>query len=332
MKVLVTGASGFLGSALVARLAGEGFAVRALVRDKSRARHLKADGVEVVAGDLKDRESLRPAVEGMELVIHAGAATRGGWREYEQSTIEGTERILDLCLAASVRKFVHISSLAVYQVFGRESNMMIDESCPLEPLAKMVGPYTHSKVEAEKKVLQYSRRGLSTVIVRPGLIYGPRGRVLFPHLGFPVKKKLFITIGDGRTLLPFTFLENTIDAILLAATSDQASGQAYNIVDEQEITVNDYLLRFMAATGSRYRVLPAPLPLILFGVKMAEKLSKAGILAKSGPTVYGFSSKYKSLRYSSAKIRKELDWRPLITLEGGLEKTFAWYRREAENS
>jgi 2-alkyl-3-oxoalkanoate reductase len=329
MKALVTGAAGFLGSSLVARLAAEGFAVRALVRDPARAHHLEAEGVEVVAGDLKNGESLRPAVEGIDTVFHAGAATRGDWQEYEQSTIEGTERILALSQAAGVRKFIHISSVAVYRAFGLAPNAIIDESFPLEPLARQVGPYAHSKVEAEKKVLRYAKQGLPVVIVRPGLIYGPRSRVLFPHLGFPVKGKLFITIGSGRNLLPFTYIENTIDAILLAAAGDEGAGQAYNIVDEQEITVQDYLGRFMAATGARYRVVTAPLPLILGAVKMAEGLGR--VLAKPGPTVYGFSSKYTSLRYSSAKIARELGWRPRVDLEEGLAKTFAWYMSGSRN-
>jgi 2-alkyl-3-oxoalkanoate reductase len=306
----------------------EGFAVRGLVRDSGRAGQLRASGVEVVTGDLKDGESLRQALAGIDLVFHAGAATRGDWQEYEQSTIQGTERLLDLSLTAGVRRFVHISSVAVYQAFGLARNAVIDENCPLEPLARKVGPYAHSKLEAEKKVFQYSRRGLPVVVLRPGLIYGPGGRVLFPHLGFPVREKLFLIIGDGGNLLPFTFLENTIDAILLAAVSDQAIGQAYNIVDGQEITVKEYLHRYMTATGSRYRVLPAPLPLLRYGIKMAEGLGNAGIMARGGPTVYGFCSKYQSLRYSSAKIRQELKWRPLVNLEGGLEKTFAWYLRE----
>jgi 2-alkyl-3-oxoalkanoate reductase len=327
VQALVTGASGFLGSHLVARLARDGFRVRALVRNRDRAAHLAADGVDVVIGDLKDRGSLQPAVEGVDLVFHAGAATRGDWREYEESTIAGTEHILELSQAAGVRKFVYVSSVSVYQVFGFERNAVIDENSPLESRPAKVGPYTYSKVEAEKKVLQYAQRGLPVSIIRPGLIYGPRGRVLFPHLGFPVKGRLFIIVGDGATTMPLTYIDNTIDAFLLAAASDQAVGRIYNVVDEQEITVADYLKRFMAATGTSFRVVRAPLSLIMNGIKMAERLKKAGFPATM-PTVYGFSSKYNGLRYDSAKIRNELSWSPRVALEEGLEKTFSWYRNE----
>jgi 2-alkyl-3-oxoalkanoate reductase len=326
MKILVTGASGFLGSHLVTRLAQEGHEVRALVRPTSQTEHLPQANVTLTYGDLKDRESLRQAVAGADIVYHAGAAMRGTWEEIEASTIRGTEWMLELSLAAGVKRFVHISSLAVYQVNHLARNATVDEVCPVEPMPEKVGPYAQAKVEAEKLAFRYHEMGLPVVVVRPGVVYGPRGIVLFPHIGYTVKNRLFVIVGSGANLLPLTYIDNTVDGLLLAAQSETAVGQVYTLVDEEEITQKEYLLRYLAAINANLFVLPMPFPLLLGVVGLVEQLRKVGILKKKAtPSTYGLASKYKSLRFSAAKAREELGWVPEVSLDAGLQRTFDWY-------
>jgi 2-alkyl-3-oxoalkanoate reductase len=328
--VLVTGGAGFLGSHLVNRLVREGRRVRVLARRMNRLEHLPQSGVEIVYGDLRDYESLRRAVSGVEVVYHAGAAMGGSFEHFEEATIRGTKWMLELSLAAGVKRFVHISSLAVYETSGWKRNSVINESCPYPKDPRKVGPYAYSKVEAEKLVFEYHQRGLPAVVVRPGLIYGPRRNVMFPHVGYNLPGNLFMLVGRGSNLLPFIYIDNTVDAIWLASQSDQAVGEAFTVVDDEvEITQKQYLKRYIEATGARLRVLPVPISLILLPVSILEIAGKVGLVkGKHLPSRYSMAVKYCSLRYSSDKARNLLNWQPGVSLEEGLSRTFDWYNQE----
>jgi 2-alkyl-3-oxoalkanoate reductase len=312
----------------VTRLAQDWHDVHALVRPTSKTDHLPKERVSLITGDLKDKESLRRAICGIEVVFHAGAAVSGPREELETSTIRGTRYMLELAQAEGVKRFVHISSLSVYQVYQLQRNAIVDETCPVESMAERIGPYAHAKVEAEKLAMAYADQGLPVVVVRPGLIYGPRGTVLFPHLGYAIKNRLFAVVGSGTNLLPLTYVDNAVEGIVLAANSETAVGRAYTIVDGDEITQKEYLRRFLTAAKLNFFVVSIPFPLLLGTVKVVEQLRKTGILgSKSGPTVYGLASKYKSLRFDTTKARTELRWSPRVTLEEGLQRTFTWYNQ-----
>jgi nucleoside-diphosphate-sugar epimerase len=181
-KILVTGGTGFLGSHLVTRLVQEGHEVRVLARKMSRLDHLPKKGIQVVFGDLRDAESLCRAMQGIEVVYHAAAAMGGSWEDFEDGTIRGTERLLEVSLAAGVKRFVHISSLSVYEAAGYKRNSVIHESSPYPKDPLKIGPYTYSKVESERLAFEYYKKGLPVTVLRPGLIYGPRGKILYPLL------------------------------------------------------------------------------------------------------------------------------------------------------
>jgi nucleoside-diphosphate-sugar epimerase len=321
MKVLVTGATGYLGSHLISRLVRQGDEVRALVRNTSKTNQLLQYGVDIVYGDLKDSETLQRAIEGMDIVYHAGAATSGSWQEYEESTIKGTERLLELSMQAGVKRFVHISSVVVYQVYGLAENTLVDENYPLEKAPENVGPYTYSKVEAEKLVLRFHQKGLPAVIVRPGLIYGCRD-IILPSIGYFLRDWLFVMIGKGDNWLPLTYIENTVDAILLAGSKKEALGQAYNIVDDDAITQRDYLRRFKSITCRKFLTVPVPFSLLLFLITLVEQARRLGLLNKATrPSKYGLVSKWNTLRFDASKAKKDLNWQPKVSFEEG-SRTF----------
>jgi 2-alkyl-3-oxoalkanoate reductase len=325
MEILVTGATGFLGRHLVFRLASEGHSVRALARQESQTDHLNEPGVTLFYGDLKERESLQRAVDGVDLVYHAGAAMHGPWQEYAESTVRGTEQLLELALAAGVQRFVHISSVGVYQVYPLANNALVAEETPYDPAPQRIGSYARSKIEAEKLAFSYYAKGLPVTVVRPGIVYGPHGKVLFPHLGYLVKN-LFVLIGSGDNLLPLTYIDNTVDALLLAAQHEQAIGQAFNITDGVTITQREYLEQFKQATGTTFPIVPMPLPLLLLPLALIEPLKALGIPRLPSATRYGLASKYKSLYFDSTKAQQELGWQPKVTLKDGLRRTFDWYK------
>ena len=168
MKVLVTGASGFLGSRLVEVLVEKQYTVKALVRQQSNRQHLDKLPVEVVVGDLGDKSSLEGVLDGVDAVIHAGATTFGTFEEQKRGTIEGTSYMLDLAEKAGVKKFIHISSLTVYDINNVPRNALINESYPIEPNPERVGPYAFTKTESEKRVHAFMEKSAMPITnVRP---------------------------------------------------------------------------------------------------------------------------------------------------------------------
>lgn len=326
MKVLVTGATGFLGGHLVRRLVERGDDVRALARKTSNVDKLKNLDVEIFYGDLADKDSLRHAVDDVDIVYHAAATIRGGWDEAEEGNVKGTIRMLKLSLDAGVRRFVYISSLAVYGVNELENNTLVKEESPYEKFPDRLGSaYVYSKTEAEKLVFKFYKKGLPVVVLRPGIIYGPGGKVFFSHIGYPYKERFFVFIGNGDISLPLTYVDNTVDAILLSAEREEAIGRIYNIVDA-ELTQKEYLNRYIEGINLAKKTftVPVPFPLISSAAYFIETLTN---FLNKGPRnlKYKIAYKGKNLRFDTSKAKEELSWRPRVSLEDGLKTTFDWY-------
>jgi nucleoside-diphosphate-sugar epimerase len=324
MKILVTGATGFLGGHLTARLVRDGYEVRALARSAARAESIGRI-CEVAFGDLRDESSLKRAVQGVDAVFHAGAALSGSWADYEDVTIRGTERLLKTSLEAGVERFVHISTLAVYRTTGIPENATIDETREIEPHPERVGPYCRSKVEAERLAFDYCGRGLPVVVIRPGLIYGPGGKVFWPNIGY-MAMRLCVVIGNGHAFLPLTYVENTVDALLRALNVKHAVGRAYHITDGFGLTKDRYLHHYMEATGVRLRIVHIPLWLLSVPAFASGFSGRFGITLPI-PNRYALMSKFRGLRCDTGRARWELGWEPKVSTAEGLERTFAWLSR-----
>lgn len=330
MKVLVTGATGFIGSHLVNRLVQEGHHVRALARHSSQVDHLHALGCEVVYGDLGNEASLRPAIAGVNAVYHAGAAVGvSHWASIEDITVRGTERMLRLSLEAGIERFVHISSLAVYRTADIPENAIIDENRELEPYPESVGAYCRSKVEAERLVFEYYRHGLPVAVVRPGLIYGPGGNVFWPNIGFQ-KNNVCIVLGSVDSFLPFTYINNVIDALVQSGSVPEAVGRAYHIVDGNGMTKRQYLRRYMEDLEADMRVVQVPLWMLTSPAMISGLLGRFGIRIPF-PSRYALISKYHGLRCDTSRAKSDLGWEPRVSLDGGLERTFDWHNRSRFN-
>src|SRR5579871_2994015 len=172
-KILVTGASGFLGGELVARLLNAGESIRVLARRPVPS--LQANPrVHVVRGDLGDPEAVERAVAGVEVVYHVGAGIRGGSEAFESGTVWGTKNIVAACLRHGIRRLVYVSSLSVLDHAGHQKSVPITESSAVEPHPELRGAYSQTKLIAEDIVLDAIRnRDLPAVILRPGQIFGP---------------------------------------------------------------------------------------------------------------------------------------------------------------
>jgi predicted dehydrogenase/nucleoside-diphosphate-sugar epimerase len=327
--VLVTGASGFIGTHLIKKLKAQNLSIRALVRPNSihRGRLFRDElGVEIVEGDLSDPAILNGATRGIEIIYHAGATTNGGWREHEQVTIQGTANLLAAAIANNVERFVHLSTLAVYELLDADGVREIREDAPYQKRAKLMGPYAYAKIQAEKLAFDaYKNSGLGVTIVRPGIVVGPLGRVFFPHLGLRYQDRIFVLMGKGDSVLPLTYVENTVDGILKASIEEIAVGQAYNLIDDGEITAKQYLETFVRVTGSSARIISVPYVLPYSAIGAYELAAFFGVVKKGVTSRAQLRWKQAAVLFDNTKAKTQLGWKPLIPIEEALDRTFRWY-------
>jgi len=300
---LVTGASGALGSAVIARLLADGRTVRALVR---RAPEPSVDGVEYVIGNLGDPDVVDRAVRGVERVIHAGAAMAGGWPEHYGATVVGTANVIDACRRHEVRQLVHISSMSVVDMAGAIGGGPVDENSPLEPRAEERGAYTRAKLEAEQQVTAAADAGLPCVILRPGILFG--GGI--PLMNGSIARRAggrWIILGDGRLALPLVHMDDTVDAIIAAVDRELVSGEIIQLIGPEQPTQNEVL----AAVHADDKQLRVPRPVVFALGKFSEY--PLGALGRPSPlAVYRLKSALAPLTYESNRARRLLGWQPKV--------------------
>ena len=323
-KILVTGATGFLGKRLVELLGQKGHPVRALARKLSNIEKLRKLNTEIFFGDVADVESLKPAFEGIDFVIHTAADTSGNEEEGQLSTIQGTKNIVALCEEFKIKKLVYISSCSVYGVADYKNGQIVTEESPLERFPKKRGAYSHSKLEAEGIVHQAMNNGsVPIVCLRPGTIYGPGGEVFTPMMGFNLGQKLFAIIGPGKFVLPLVYIDNLVEAILASMESGAANGKLYNVVDQDRLTKRGYTDLLLKRLYPKAHYLYVPYKLLYPTVFVQELLL---ILLKRRPflTRYRLVSSQKNIVYDASKITNELGWKPAIALRDAIGKVLAY--------
>jgi len=317
--VLVTGATGFLGSRLVSTLAGRGYRVRALSRRPAAADTFRGTAVEPFSADVADKASLRPAFDGIDIVVHAAADTSGSKEGAKSSTIEGTRNVVDLCEEVGVNKLIHISSMSVYGVSDLRENSTVTEDAPLERYPEKRGHYTWGKVESEKLMLAAITRGtIPIVCLRPGTIFGPGGEIFTPMMGFSLGKKVFAIIGSGDFVLPLVYIDNLVDAIIQAIEKDESKGQVFNVVDPDNPSKKEYVENLLKKLYPEAWYFYLPYSLLYTAVWCQEILF--GMLRRVPfLTRYRLTSSQKNIRYDPGKIKTVLAWKPAYTINEAFE-------------
>jgi nucleoside-diphosphate-sugar epimerase len=322
--VLVTGATGFLGSRLVEKLIGEGFDVRALVRRLSNIEKIRGMPVEIVYGDVGSAGSMAPAFDGIDMVVHAAADTAGREEESRTGTIEGTMNVLDLCRRHGVGRLVYISSCSVYGVADYAEGRTVDEGSPLERFPERRGVYSSAKLKAEELVRSAMKNGeVPAVCLRPGTIYGPGGELFTPMMGFSLGDSLYMVIGDGSFVLPLVYVDNLCDAVVAALKRDEGVGEVFNVVDNGNLTKRDYMELLIGKLHPGSRAFYLPLGLLYPVVQLQEWLT--GRMGRPPfLTRYRLVSSQKKIVYDSSKIERVLGWKPPFSTRDGIDAVLAY--------
>jgi 2-alkyl-3-oxoalkanoate reductase len=317
-RILVTGAGGYVGRALLKRLREAGEPVRVLLRRPPKTP--LGDDVHEIYGDLGNPAVVDRAVAGMEIVYHVGAAMKGGPFEYSAGTIWGTRNVIDSCERHGVRKLVHVSSMAVMDHAGHQAGTPVTEYSPYEPHPDRRGLYSQTKLEAEKMVLVAAAENrIHAVILRPGQIYGP-GLDKAPPGGTIGIAGRWLVAGSGDNRAQLSFIDNVVDGLLLAAHADVPNGAIFQLVDPEGIRQKDYI-EYVRQSGRPVRAWFVPIWLLQFAGWGVELLGK--ILKRSVPlTPYRVRSLTPVGPCDCTAAQEQLGWIPEVSIEEGMARTF----------
>lgn len=321
MKMLITGATGFVGGRLAERLIKEGHEVKALVRESSNFKNLKNLGVELIIGDITDTKAVESAVTGVDYIFHIAALFRQA--KYPDSiywdvNVGGTRNIMEAALKHGTKRVVHCSTIGV---LSHIENPPADETFPYNP----GDIYQTTKAEGEKQALiHHSSKGLPVVVIRPAMIYGP-GDLRLLKLFKTIAKKKFIMIGNGKTLAHFIYIDDLVDSFLLAAEKDNILGEIFIIAGEKPITLNYLTQQIAKECGTKIPSFHIPAKPIQVLGSICELICKPfGIEPPLYRRRVDFFTKNRSFDTTKAKTR--LGFIPKISVEEGIKRTLSWYQ------
>ncbi len=319
--VLVTGATGFLGRALVLQLAGEGARVRALYRtERKRERIEGLAGVEPVAGELTDTGRMREVCAGCRSVIHAAAALAGPPELQQEVNVAGSAGLVEAAAATGVRRLVHVSSVAVY---GFRPGAVLAEARGPDPARYT---YSRTKAEAERAVrAAAARTGLEVAIVRPGMIYGPRARTWTGRFFRWARRRPLVLPGGGTGTIPYIHVDDVVELSLLCALHSAAAGETFNVVMDPPPTLRQVLKAWADLAGNRWTIsLPAPLLYLVAG--LAAGMARPGSVLREASAIARMF--VQSTRWPMDRAREVLDWSPRVGLAEGVAGCVPWLREK----
>ncbi len=327
MKLLITGASGFLGKYVVKEALGRGFQVRAAIRhtsDEKRLSWRNSPNLELIRINLTNSIEIDDALKGIDAVVHLAAAKQGNYDTQYANTVIATENLLKAMVEGNIKRLVAISTFSVFDYLHIRDREIIKEDSPMEsqPLHRDV--YAQTKLIQESLFRDFELRDRGEVtIIRPGIVYG-RNNLWNSHLGVNLKNRLWIRIG-GKALLPLTYVENCAQAIVSAIERQEAIGKTLNIVDNDlptqqvylekivkhlprhpsSIAINWEIMRFLSRSAWLFN------NVLLFG-----KIKLPGIMVPAR-----LEARFKPFRYSNNNAQQILNWQPLYSLDEALKRS-----------
>ncbi|WP_395066825.1 UDP-glucose 4-epimerase family protein [Paraburkholderia silvatlantica] len=315
--ILVTGATGFVGRALVTKLAQEHVAIRACVRRQGAA---MPDGVQISQIDgLSADQDWGAAMADVSTVVHAAARVHvmednaaDPLVEYRRTNVAGTLQMAEQAAAAGVSRFVFISSIKVNGEATERGRPFLasDSPAPLDP-------YGVSKMEAEEGLREIARRtGLEVVIIRPPLVYGPGVKANFQSMMRWLDRGIPLPFGDIHNARSLVALDNLVALIVVCISHPAAANETFLVSDDEDLSTTELLRRMGAALGRPARLIPLPAALLQFGARLAGKPAIAQRLCGS-------------LQVDISKTKELLAWNPPLSVDEGLRQAAEGYRSEA---
>jgi nucleoside-diphosphate-sugar epimerase len=323
LTVLVTGATGFMGTSLVRRLLADGEPVRVLARSHAKAKALTDEGAEAVIGDITDSAAIAEAVDGAKVVYHLAGRLYDPWvpaGEYAAVHVDGTKLLLERCRQQSaLERFVHCSTTGVLGVTGDGA---ADETAPYRP----TNIYEATKAEAERAVRNKMREGFPAVIARPGLVYGPGDLHLLPFFR-TVLRRHFRPIGRRPVWLHPIYIDDMTEALLRCGKQSMAVGECFHLAGQKPVSLAGLADAIARAGGTRlprgHIPLTAAQAVALVGDRLPSNLKQSAPLTRSRLDFLTHSRVY-----DVRKAEDVLGFAAATDLRTGTAGSVAWYREE----
>ncbi len=323
MKVLVTGGTGFTGYNLVKRLCKLGIEVRVLIRDTQKRKIFNGVDVEIIEGNITEPGIVDRAVEGIEKVFHIAAVFRTAGiseKEYWDVHVKGTENLLNSSIRHNIKRFIHCSTGGVH---GHIEEPPANESYRFKP----GDIYQITKLEGELKAVTFGlEKGLPVTVIRPSPIYGPGDMRLLKLFKMASRKYVFI-LGAGNVFYHMVYIDDLIDAFLLASESEKAIGETFLIAGGERLSLNEIIDLIAEEQGLKPTKIHIPVkPFQLLG-DVCEKIC---IPLKIEPPIYRRRVDFftKSRSFDISKANKILEYEPKVNIREGVARTISWYKEQ----
>lgn len=332
-RILITGATGFIGAKVVEKLVENGYTnLRCFTRSSTLPHTLKrlvgsqGHRIEVIQGDLASVRDCERAADGTRLVYHVAGGGQGeSFTSVQQTAVDTLKTLLEaLVRTGELKRFVHVSSFAVYSNLDLPVGSLLDESCAIEVDPVLRGePYTYAKVMQERVVREFGQRcALPYVILRPGAVYGPGNTSISGRIGIATSK-VFLHLGNSN-VIPFTYVDNCADAIVLSGLKEGIDGEVLNVVDDGRTTSRRFL-ELYAEHGMRVRFLSLPKALsypLYCAVGFFFRVRGSSIPPKYNRRRW--CAYWKGNTYTNEKLKRMVGWSQNISMEEGMHRYFEY--------
>jgi nucleoside-diphosphate-sugar epimerase len=319
--VCVTGGTGFIGRRLVRGLLADGVQVRVLARPASVVHELESLGAEIIRGDLSDLESITEAVDGAEVVYHLAARvdTFGSLKYFTQTNVAGTQNVFRASIRKEVPHVVYLSSIAVFGEAKRGKSINDDTGLEVDRLE--LENYVQSKIEAEEYATAIGvKTSLAITILRPGTVFGPGRPLPAVPLEYSVAEDINLVFGRRERHFPLIYVENLVDAIVLAGRRTGGGLKRYIVIDDDDLTIGTFCSTRGEIQNRKTHFLPGwPMLLAAIGRLIIMIILTRGL--GSSNWWRKVRGNLQDRRYESRRIREETGWEPKVQLREAIERT-----------
>ncbi len=324
MKIIVTGATGFIGRNIAESFHESGINVVATGRSLEVGSELHKKGIEFVQADITKHEQIEKAFSSADYLIHCAAKTAdwGKYREFYETNVIGTRNIIKACKLSNVKKIIYISTPSVY--FSGKDRLNISED---DPIPEKQFKYGKTKLIAERELLALKNEGFKTIVLRPRAVYGRYDNTIIPRVLKLSEKKRIPLINSGAALVDITYIDNLVNSVKNCLSApDDAWSEIYNISNGDPISIKDWFSQILDIFCLPFNpaYISEPAAKLIAGITEAMSIFPFG---NKKPAMTRFSVGYmaKSMTLSLDKAKEKLNYKPEISNLESLERCRKWY-------